>query len=76
LLPVTFGIKKCDITLDTYFANGKGVTAGFVLKEGEVSLLRLDSVNGNYRIFMTNGKIIPMEKELTGTFGKVIFENI
>ncbi|MCX8058705.1 MAG: fucose isomerase [Spirochaetes bacterium] len=65
---------KCDITLDTYFAGGKGVTAGFVMKEGEISLLRLDSVNGDYRVFLSEGKIIPMDKALTGTYGKVVFK--
>lgn len=65
---------KCDISLDTYFAGGKGVTSGFIIKEGEISLLRLDSVNGNYRIFISEGEIIPMKKELLGTYGKVIFK--
>ncbi len=61
----------CTPTLDTYFAGGKGVTAGFVMKEGEMSVARLDSVNGKYRLFTESGKALPMEKQLTGTYAKV-----
>ena len=65
----------CTPTLDTYFAGGKGVTAGFVMKPGKVHVARLDSVNGEYRIFQETGKAIPMEKELSGTYAKCIFDN-
>ncbi len=66
---------KCNRSLDTYFAGGKGVTADFVMKSGLVSLLRIDYAPGEYRLFLQKGKIIPMEKELKGTYAKVIFEN-
>jgi L-fucose isomerase-like protein len=67
--------KKCNISLDSYFAEGKGVTADFVMKSGELSLLRLDYSPGEYRIFLQKGKGIPMEKELKGTYVKVEFED-
>jgi len=64
---------RCNRSLDTYFAGGKGVTADFVLKEGELSVLRLDSCEGKYRIFIQRARAIPMEKELKGTYLKAKF---
>ena len=66
---------KCVRSLDTYFAGGKGVTADFVMKDGIVSILRLDSSEGKYRIFMQTGEGIPMEKLLKGTYVKVRFQS-
>lgn len=65
----------CTPTLDTYFAGGRGVTAGFVMKSGDISMARLDSINGHYRLFMEKGKAVPMEKQLTGTYAKCIFDS-
>jgi L-fucose isomerase-like protein len=65
---------KCIRSLDTYFANGKGVTADFVMKPGELSLLRMDYAPGEYRLFIQKAKGIPMEKLLKGTYIKVKFE--
>ncbi len=64
---------KCERSLSTYFAGGKGVTADFVLKNGDVSVLRLDSAGTEYRMLLSRGKVIPMEKELRGTYMKVRF---
>lgn len=66
---------KCTRSLDTYFAGGKGVTADFVMKSGEVMILRFDSACGKYRVFMQKGNGVPMEKLLKGTYIKVKFEN-
>lgn len=66
---------KCERSLDTYFAGGKGVTADFVMKSGQVMVLRFDSSAGKQRIFMQMGTGIPMEKLLRGTYVKVRFEN-
>ncbi|MFX0064701.1 MAG: L-fucose/L-arabinose isomerase family protein [Candidatus Hermodarchaeota archaeon] len=65
---------ECERTLDTYFAGGKGVTAGFVMKSGKISILRFDYAPGEYRIFLQQAKGIPMDKELKGTYLKVNFE--
>ncbi|MHA1105389.1 MAG: fucose isomerase, partial [Promethearchaeota archaeon] len=65
---------KCNRSLDPYFAGGKGVTADFVMKSGQVSLLRIDYAPGEYRLFLQKGKIIPMEKDLKGTYAKAVFE--
>ena len=72
--PRSLCAADCTPTLDTYFAGGKGVTAGFVMKTGRVELARLDSVNGNYRLYLEKGEAVPMEKLLTGTYAKVKFD--
>jgi L-fucose isomerase-like protein len=75
------GVAPCNLwdnascrSLDTYFAGGKGVTADFVLKSGDLSVLRIDSARGQYRIFLQKARAIPMEKLLRGTYMKVVFD--
>ncbi len=65
---------ECIRSLDPYFAGGKGVTADFVMKPGEISMLRIDYAPGEYRIFLQKAIGIPMKKELKGTYIKVKFE--
>jgi L-fucose isomerase-like protein len=65
---------ECKRSLDSNFANGKGVTADFVMKSGEISLLRFDYAPGEYRIFLQKATGIPMKKELKGTYVKIKFE--
>ena len=65
---------KCNRSLDTYFAGGKGVTADFVMKEGEFSILRLDSSNNEYRLFLEKGQAQYMDKDLKGTYLKGVFD--
>ena len=66
---------KCNRSLEPYFAGGKGVTADFVMKSGQVSFLRIDYAPGEYRLFLQKGDIIPMEKKLKGTYAKAVFED-
>lgn len=67
---------KCIRSLDSYFAGGKGVTADFVMKSGELSLLRIDyAPPDEYRIFLQKAEGIPMDKEIKGTYVKVKFED-
>ena len=73
--PCNLWDRRCVRSLDTYFAGGKGVTADFVMKDGEVSILRFDSAQGKYRVFLQKGIGIPMKKILKGTYLKVRFEN-
>ena len=61
-------------SLDTYFAGGKGVTAGFVMRGGPVHILRIDSARGKTRMLAERGEAMPMEKLLKGTYAKVVFE--
>ncbi|MCR5042263.1 MAG: fucose isomerase [Clostridia bacterium] len=64
---------KSICSLDTYFAGGKGVTAGFVMKDGDFDLIRIDTALGRTRVFLARGTAVPMEKQLTGTYAKVRF---
>ena len=66
---------KCNRSLDTYFAGGRGVTADFVMKSGEISMLRIDYASGEYRMFLQKAEGIPMTKDLKGTYVKVKFED-
>lgn len=61
-------------SLDTYFAAGKGVTAGFVLKPGDVSICRFDFDGSNYRLLLLKAHGVTMDKLLKGTFLKVTFD--
>ena len=65
---------QCVRSLDSYHAGGKGVTADFVMKSGDISLLRIDSAGQEYRLFLQRGQGIPMSKDLRGTYLKVRFE--
>ncbi|MCL2035231.1 MAG: fucose isomerase [Oscillospiraceae bacterium] len=62
-------------SLDTYFAGGKGVTTDFVMKEGIVTLFRIDTARGKTRVFIERGHAEYMEKELRGTYAKLHFDN-
>ncbi len=72
--PANLWDGKSERSLDTYFAAGKGVTAGFVMKEGHVNLLRIDTARGKTRMFLTAGESMEMKKQLCGTYTKVKFE--
>ena len=76
------GVAPCNLwdghcirSLETYFAGGKGVTADFVLREGKMSIFRIDTARGKTRIFYEEGVAVPMEKQLSGTYAKVIFDH-
>jgi L-fucose isomerase-like protein len=64
----------CTRSLETYFAGGKGVTADFVLKEGKMSILRIDTARGKTRLYYEEGEAKHMDKELSGTYAKVVFK--
>lgn len=75
------GVAPCNLwdgtscrSLDTYFAGGKGVTADFVLKSGELSIARIDTARGKRRLFLQRARAVPMEKELKGTYLKAVFD--
>lgn len=71
--PVNLWDGKSVCSLDTYFAGGKGVTAGFVLKSGTINVIRLDSAHGKTRVFLGKGEAGSMEKQLTGTYAKATY---
>lgn len=71
--PADLWDKESERSLDTYFAGGKGVTAGFVMKPGKINVMRIDTARGKTRMLLGSGESIPMKKELCGTYCKVIF---
>ncbi len=71
--PCNLWDKKCNRSLETYFAGGKGVTADFVLKPGKMSILRIDTARGKTRIYYEEGEAFEMNKDLSGTYAKVVF---
>ncbi len=71
--PCNLWDKKCNRSLETYFAGGKGVTADFVLKPGKMSILRIDEARGKTRIYYEEGEAFEMSKDLSGTYAKVVF---
>lgn len=66
--------QASELALDTYFANGRGVTTDFVMKSGVVTLFRIDTAHGKTRVFLQRATAQPMEKLLRGTYAKVVFE--
>jgi len=72
--PCNLWNHKCIRSLETYFAGGKGVTANFVLKSGDMSILRIDTALGKTRIYYEEGKAVDMDKLLSGTYAKVVFK--
>jgi L-fucose isomerase-like protein len=75
------GVAPCNLwdgasrrSLDTYFAGGRGVTADFVLKPGELSVARIDTARGATRLFLQHARGVPMEQALKGTYLKAVFD--
>ncbi len=75
------GVAPCNLwdgtsrrSLDTYFAGGRGVTADFVLKTGDLSVARIDSARGTVRLFLQRARAVPMEQALKGTYLKAVFD--
>lgn len=66
---------KSKRSLDTYFAGGKGVTADFVLKSGDINIIRIDSARGKTRVFIESGHAVEAEKEIKGTFAKIEYKH-
>ncbi len=72
--PYILAHEKSEKSLDTFFAAGKGVTAGFVIREGDFSMFRIDTAFNEIRLFIEKGTSNYMEKLLKGTFIRAKFE--
>jgi len=58
--------------LFSHFAAGKGVTAGFTLAPGRITLLRLgDDGQGAFRLLAAAGECLPMDLTIRGTIAQV-----
>lgn len=72
--PVGLADPKQKKHLFSHFAGGKGVTAGFALKPGRVTLLRLGDDGRNLRMLATTATAIETEMEVRGTLSRVKFD--
>ncbi len=72
--PYTLWDEVSERTLSDYRDGGKGMTADFVMKNGQITFMRIDTANGKTRVFAERGQVIPMTKDLRGTYCKVRFE--
>lgn len=73
--PVGLADPKQPKHLFSHFANGKGVTAGFALKPGRVTLLRLGDDGRNLRMLATTATALETEMVVRGTLSRVKFDN-
>jgi L-fucose isomerase-like protein len=72
--PVGLADPQQQKHLFSHFAGGKGVTAGFGLKPGRVTLLRLGDDGRNLRMLATTATAIETEMEVRGTLSRVKFD--
>lgn len=61
--------------LFSHFAGGKGVTAGFALKPGRVTLFRLGDDGRNLRMLATTATALETEMVVRGTLARVQFDS-
>jgi L-fucose isomerase-like protein len=61
--------------LFSHFAGGKGLTAGFALKPGRVTILRLGDDGRNLRMLATTGQALETEMDVRGTLARVAFDS-
>lgn len=72
--PYTLWDNKSERSLHSYHQGGRGVTADFVMKDGDITFMRIDTARGRTRVFAEKGTVIPMTKDLRGTYCKVKFD--
>jgi len=68
------GLARGAKHLFSHFAAGKGVTAGFALQPGRVTLLRLGDDGRNLRMLATTATALETEMEVRGTLARVRFD--
>ena len=79
--PVSLAREDQPRHLFSHFAAGQGLTAGFALKPGRVTLLRLgdapslDGAGHNLRMIATTGQSLESEMEVRGTLTRVAFDS-
>lgn len=73
--PVGLADPKQPKHLFSHFAGGKGVTAGFALKPGRVTLMRLGDDGRNLRMLATTATALETKMEVRGTLSRVKFDS-
>jgi L-fucose isomerase-like protein len=72
--PVSLAREDQPRHLFSHFAGGRGLTAGFALKPGHVTLLRLGDDGHNLRMIATAGQALESEMQVRGTLTRVAFD--
>jgi L-fucose isomerase-like protein len=72
--PVSLAREDQPRHLFSHFAAGKGLTAGFALKPGRVTILRLGDDGRNLRMIATTGQALESEMQVRGTLTRVEFD--
>ena len=72
--PVSLAREDQPRHLFSHFAAGKGLTAGFALKPGCVTILRLGDDGRDLRMIVTTGLALETEMEVRGTLTRVAFD--
>ena len=73
--PVSLAREDQPRHLFSHFAAGQGLTAGFALKPGRVTILRLGDDGQNLRMLATTGQALETEMEVRGTLTRVAFDS-
>jgi L-fucose isomerase-like protein len=73
--PLCLANPKQSKHLFSHFAGGKGVTAGFALKPGRVTLLRIGDDGQSVRMIATTGNALETEMEVRGTVSRVALDS-
>jgi L-fucose isomerase-like protein len=72
--PVSLAREDQPRHLFSHFAAGKGLTAGFALKPGRVTILRLGDDGRNLRMIATTARALESDMEVRGTLTRVAFD--
>jgi L-fucose isomerase-like protein len=72
--PLSLANPRYPKHLFSHFAGGKGVTAGFALKPGRITLLRLGDDGKNLRMIAATGTALETEMELRGTVLRITLD--
>ena len=72
--PVGLADPKQPKHLFSHFASGKGVTTGFGLKPGRVTLLRLGDDGRDLRLLATTATALETDMHVRGTLSRVKFD--
>jgi L-fucose isomerase-like protein len=61
-------------TLNSHFAGGKGITAGFTCRAGRITIARLSHDGTQYRLLLLGAEALPTDQEIKGVLMKVRFD--
>jgi L-fucose isomerase-like protein len=73
--PVSLARQDQPRHLFSHFAAGKGLTVGFALKPGRVTILRLGDDGRNLRMIAATAESLESEMEVRGTLTRVRFDS-